>query len=490
MFNETIKEIKDLVQDSDKIIFVSGNFNIVHPGHLRMLRFAKESGNLLVVGVNSNRIAEDAVIIDEKLRLESINSINWVDYAFVLDEEANLFIKELKPDAVVKGKEYEIKENIELAAINEYGGKLLFSSGDFSLSSIDLLHKEFEEKKTNIEFPVDFMQRHNFDFNNLKNLLNNINDINVTVIGDIIVDEYINGEAIGMSQEDPTVVITPMFTEKFLGGAGIVAAHAKGLGANVDLISISGKDENKKYVEKQLKKYDIAHTIILDESRPTITKQRFRADGKTLLRVNKLKQHNINSQIERQIIQKIKKHIKNIDLLIFSDFNYGCLSQSLVEKIIKVCKENNVAMVADSQSSSQIGDISRFKDMLFITPTEREARLAMQDFNSGLVVLAENLRIKSKTQNLFMTLGDEGILVHAETTEENRWHTDKLPAFNNLAIDVAGAGDSFLTMAAIASMAGGTIWESVYLGSLAAACQVGRLGNIPLKKNELLTKLK
>ena len=78
-------------------------------------------------------------------------------------------------------------------------------------------------------------------------------------------------------------------------------------------------------------------------------------------------------------------------------------------------------MIADSQSSSQLGDISRFKNMNLITPTEREARLSVRDNESGLVILAEKLRKKSNANNIFLKIGEEGLLVHAETSNNNSW---------------------------------------------------------------------
>ena len=146
-------------------------------------------------------------------------------------------------------------------------------------------------------------------------------------------------------------------------------------------------------------------------------------------------------------------------------------------------------MAADSQSSSQVGNVSRFTDMKLITPTEREARFAVHDFESGLVILAEKLTQKSGAKNVVITLGEEGILIHAETNDKNKWLTDRLPAMNSAPRDVAGAGDSFFICSAMSLAVGANIWQSSYLGSLAAACQIGRLGNIPLSPSELKAEL-
>jgi len=146
-------------------------------------------------------------------------------------------------------------------------------------------------------------------------------------------------------------------------------------------------------------------------------------------------------------------------------------------------------MVADSQSSSQIGDVSRFHGMMLITPTEHEARLAVRDQASGLSMLADSLSQKAKAQYVFITLGAEGLLVHSPHANKNEFMTDQLPAFNSVPKDISGGGDSLLITSSLALAAGATIWESAYLGSVAAACHVARIGNLPLSVNELLQEL-
>ena len=72
----------------------------------------------------------------------------------------------------------------------------------------------------------------------------------------------------------------------------------------------------------------------------------------------------INNKIQKDIIFEIKNNINQINLLIFSDFNYGCMPTEMVNEIIDIANNNNIMMIADSQSSSQVGDISRFKKSL------------------------------------------------------------------------------------------------------------------------------
>lgn len=485
-YKDVLEEIRARAPSPERIVFVSGNFNVVHPGHLRLLQFARDCGDFLVVGVQDN--ASTGAKLTEAMRLEGIRAISLVDYAFVLREPPEVFIARLKPGVVVKGKEYELRANPEQAALDVYGGKLHFGSGEVRFSSIDLLRREyFDTNFSSIRKPVDFPRRHGFEISSLEAYLERFKALRVTVIGDLIVDEYINCDPLGMSQEDPTIVVTPIEKKRFIGGAGIVAAHAKGLGASVNYFSIAGNDESGWFARDILKRQGVNHVLLADESRPTTLKQRFRAGGKTLLRVSHLRQHDISAELAKSLFEAVEASLQNTDLLIFSDFNYGCLPQPLVDNIISVAANLDLAMVADSQASSQLSDISRFKGMKLVTPTEREARLALHDQSSGLAILAETLRKKAQAENVVITMGSEGVLVHAQNSKD--WMTDQLPSFNSAPKDTAGAGDSFLTCAAMGLCSGLDIWRSVYLGSIAAACQVSRVGNTPLTQADLIAEI-
>ncbi len=482
-----VAEVRALA-GAKRVVFVSGNFNIVHPGHLRLLRFAAECGEFLAVGVNSQ--STEGVHVPENLRLEGVRSIGFVDHAFILADPPERMIGLLRPAIVVKGKEHETRHNPEQAAVDAYGGKLLFGSGEVSFSSLDLIKREFQEfNPSSIVKPMDYPKRHGFTMPDLKRTMSKFRGMRVAVIGDLIVDEYVDCEALGMSQEDPSIVVSPIQQSRFIGGAAIVAAHAHGLGAEVRYFSVAGRDAVADYARKQLADWGMETVLLEDESRPTALKQRFRAEGKTLLRVSHLRQHDIRHDLADKLLQALRGAIPSSDLLIFADFNYGCLPQSLVEAACAAATDVKVPMVADSQSSSQIGDVSRFKNMLLLTPTEREARLAVRDFGSGLVVLAETVRKAARARNIAITLGGEGVLAHSGEAGPGGWFTDRLPALNHAPKDPAGAGDSFLTCASMALVSGADLWQSAYLGSVAAACQIGRVGNLPLSPRDIETEI-
>lgn len=471
---------------SKNIVFVSGNFNILHPGHLRLLKFAKKCGDMLIVGVNPD--SADGITVRGELRLEALESVSLIDHSFLLEEPVEEVLMSLRPQVVVKGPEFADQFNREQSAIDSYGGRLLFCSGEVRLSGPDLFQKEYlKNNKLKFEKPASYINRHRSCSLDLIAHVSRFKDLNVVVLGDLIIDHYIDCQALGMSQEDPTLVVTPVGEKHFLGGSAIVAAHARQLGAKVKYFSVVGDDLGAKLAREFLEDYHVNHNLITDKNRPTTTKKRYRAAGKTLLRLNEMHEHDLEETFYNDFLREIETTLIDADLIIFSDFNYGALPQKLVELVVNYASRGNAILAADSQSSSQIGNILRFKGMDLITPTERELRIALHDRTSGLVAAVEEARKIARAKNIVVTLNSDGVLVNGEM--EGRLLTDVLPALNQTPNDTAGAGDSFLVCCSMALAVGLDIWASSYLGSIGAACQVASVGNTPMKINDLIDQL-
>src|SRR3954465_15857282 len=117
--DEAVLEIRRRKNGKRRVAFVSGNFNVLHPGHLRLLKFAADCADFLVVGVHDD--GQAGVLVPAELRHENMQSVSWIDYSFVLRESPADFIAKLKPAVVVKGKEFESQANPEKAAVEGYG---------------------------------------------------------------------------------------------------------------------------------------------------------------------------------------------------------------------------------------------------------------------------------------------------------------------------------------------------------------------------------
>lgn len=464
--------------------FIVGSFNVVHPGHLRLIKFARSQVDELVIGLLPD--SNPGAYVRQELRLAGIRALDVVDMAFIIDDNPRACMEALRPDIVFKGAEHEGRENPEAEWLAAWGGSLRFCTDDPRFSLDEMLRGMLRSRPVTerMTLPEDYLERHGISLESLEAVLERMAGMKVCVVGDLIVDEYVLCNPLGMSREDPTLVVSPIEEVRFVGGAGIVAGHAAGLGGMVDFISVAGDDEAAAYSEEWLAGRGIGTAIIRDPDRPTTTKRRYKAQGKTLLRVNRLSQQHVDRGLQQRILECLRERLRGAGLIILSDFSYGVLPAPLSGEITSLCRALGVPVAADSQSSSQVGDLGKFRDTMLVTPTELEARHAMHNFNQGLVALTEALMESTRAANAIITLGEDGCLIYGDP-DNNRIRTDKLPSLNRRPLDVAGAGDSLLTVSSMAMAAGGDIWHAALLGSVAAGVQVGRMGNIPLTRDEI-----
>lgn len=470
------------MNEKANVVFVSGKFRVIHAGHMRLFRTATDFGQELVVALDTEGLTTEEIHWRESI----LRNIEYVDRVIEFEGSIEKVLLDIRPDIVIKGHEFRNAQNQELNALSTYGGKLVFTSGANFYSESDLIgsnDSEFVEKLATM--PQGFMTRNKITTDRLLKVISDFSKLQVCVIGDLIIDEYINCHPLGMSQEEPTVVVTPVDKRRYFGGAGIVAAHCKSLGAQTAFITVTGEDETSKWSEEKATEYQLQSLSVIDRSRPTTLKQRYRSGTQTLLKISHLTQEFLDSEKESELIEKFTKLAENLDVLILSDFSYGVLSLQTVERLLVIAKERGIFVSADSQSSSQIGNLGKFKNIDLISATEREARLELKDNTSGLVVVAEGLRRELNSKHLLLKMGADGVLISAQDGDGQMLATDEIPAINKNPIDTSGAGDSMLAGASLALASGATIYEAALIGSVLAGIQVGRLGNVPIAQEAI-----
>ena len=469
-----------------KKVFVSGKFAVIHSGHIRLFMFAKTIGINLIVALDTEGL--DSAEIE--WRTSFLKNQEFVDEVVLFNADIEKIILQIKPDIIIKGSEFSSRINIESEIVSTYGGELIFSSGSTFFSEKDLLNSdEVVSADYSEKIPKDFLKRNGITLRDITQQILKFNSIKVCVIGDVIIDEYINCHPLGMSREEPNIVVTPIDSQKFLGGAGIVAAHTVGLGATTKLITITGKDEAGSWAVSKAAEYGITIKSIEDKTRPTNLKQRYKAGLQTLLKISHLSQDKVSNVIQNQIINEFKKIAPDIDLLILSDFSYGVLTNEVTTELIKIAKLNGLIIAADSQTSSQLGDLSQFSNVDLVTPTETEARLELKDQISGLAVIADKLRSKINSQSIIIKLGADGLVINGAKSDGTLLSLDALPSFNQSPVDVSGAGDSMLAAASLAITIENNLAKASLIGSLAAAIQISRIGNIPIEKEKIISLL-
>ena len=480
-------------------VLAYGHFSSIHPGHIRYLQHAKEQGQKLVVAILGDGLDPQApkYPFNQKERAESLSMIDVVDAIILLDNDIHALentVKVLKPDLLILGKEFEqtLEEDIinSINFLNSNGKLTKFHAGDIKYANSDLLNateKELTNEKRK-EF-INSCKKQKLDLALLLKSIDSWKSTRVIVIGDTIVDQYAACEAIGMSAEAPVVVVKELDNRNFIGGAAIVASHIRALGANCDFISIVGNDDTANLVKKELKRNSIAHKLIVDSSRPTTFKKRYIVGSQKLFRVSRLEDHSIDEKIEDQLIKELEHKIPNANGIIISDFVYGVITKRILKRIYSLAQEYNIMLFGDVQCSSQIGLITKFKNFNLLCPNEKEARLALQDKESGLELLSKKLLSITSSERLIMKLGAGGFIAY-DRLASGDLYSQFFPALSVNPVDVSGAGDSLLAVMATGLSNQQSMMSTAALGCCMASLAVEKMGNAPISSHELKHSLK
>ncbi|HPG59567.1 MAG TPA: PfkB family carbohydrate kinase [Candidatus Wallbacteria bacterium] len=497
-----IKELETLVsglkEQNKKIVLCQGHFNVIHTGHLRFIEFAKKQGNYLIIALMGNNLIAGEIkdkFFDEKDRAHGVASLHYVDHVFVYNHNTmEEIISVIKPSVYVKGEEFSQKTDLiknEIDLVEKNGGKVVFSSGDIHYAPTDFLEKNMSDiKHERLEKFRAAIKKQKISPERLLAHCDNFKNKHLLVIGDTIVDQYVVCDALGMSSEAPVLVVRELEHKEFVGGAAIVSRHVRALGARCTLVSLVGDDGPGEIVKAELDKENVEHRLIIDKDRPTTFKIRYMVATQKILRVSRLKDHHLNAKMTDKIIAHLDKIIPETDGIIVSDFCYGVITPKILDHISTLAKKYKTKLFGDVQSSSQIGNVAKFKNYYLIKPTEKEARIALDDKYSGIERLGNNLLSATGSQNMVLSLGPEGFIAFKTTEIKNFTRTQHFPALNPSPVDVVGAGDSLLTALSVASCAGADIMEAAAIGALMASIAVGKVGNIPVKIEEINQAIK
>jgi len=318
----------------------------------------------------------------------------------------------------------------------------------------------------------------------LDKLFDEFNSKKVLVIGDAMIDAYMFGEINRISPEAPVPVVEIKYHENRLGGAANVALNLKSLGANPILCSVIGKDSNGILLKKLMDNAKLSTTgIIISESKKTTIKTRVIADKKHQLRVDEEDTNQINN--ESKFIKLIKKLICEVDVVIMQDYNKGVLTHQVIRETIKIANNKSIPTIVDPKKDNFLsyGNCTMFKPNLSEICSGMNIKLIANNLND-VKKATSKLRKNLNTKAVLLTLSSNGICID---TKNNFFHT---PAFNRNLIDVSGAGDTVLAVAALCLAAN---LESSYLtrlSNLSGGIVCESVGVVPIEKEKLLEDAK
>src|SRR5438094_3318190 len=476
----------------NKVIMCHGTFDLVHPGHIRHLMYAKDHADVLVASLTSDSHINKAnfrPFVPQDLRAMNLAALECVDYVIIDDNETPIEnLKVIQPDFFAKGYEYSAegihpKTREEMAVIESYGGELLFTPGDLVLSSSAIIETTPPNLAT--EKLLALLHSEGLNFGDLKTALTKLKGIKVHVVGDTIVDSYTYCSLVGGTAKTPTFSVKHEREVDFPGGAAVVAKELRQAGAEVVFSTVLGDDGLKDFVLKDLEASGIECRAIIDSTRPTTQKNAFITNGYRLLKVDKLDNRPISEHEVNALKDELAKH--KVDVVVFSDFRHGIFNKVTIPQLAEAIPAG-ATRVADSQVANRWGNILEFQDFDLITPNEREARFALGDQDSTVRPMALDLYKKAGCKLLILKLGERGIITYRAPSHEVRAFFT-VDSFADRVIDAVGAGDALLSYAALSMVATKSNVIGSILGALAAAVACEHDGNNPVKPEDVLKKL-
>lgn len=476
-----------------KVIMCHGAFDLVHPGHLRHLMFARSKADILVASLTSDAHISKASyrpFVPQQLRAMNLAALEVVDYVIVDEQPTPLEnIAYLQPDYFAKGYEYmaggiHVRTQQEVDVLNRYGGEIILTPGDVVFSSSRFIESTPPHLAT--EKLHALMESESVTFEDLRRALDRCRGKRVHVLGDTIVDSYLYCTPIGSSTgKTPTLSVKFEEQVNFAGGAAVVSRHLCAAGAAVTFSTLLGEDADKNSVLREMQKHGIRCLPVIDPTRPTVNKAAYIANGYRLLKVDRVD----NRPISGKILDQFRAALAgaDVDAYVFSDFRHGIFGKATIPELTAALKTGPLR-VADSQVASRWGNILDFHGFDLITPNEKEARFALGDQDSVVRPLALELYKRSGCKTLMLKMGERGMMTYRALSPDVRAFF-QIDTFAGRVVDPMGAGDALLAYATVALCATGKNVIASILAAMAAAVACEHEGNTPVTPEQVLEKI-
>lgn len=320
----------------------------------------------------------------------------------------------------------------------------------------------------------------------LINLFDSFNNKNVLIIGDVMIDSYIWGKVERISPEAPVPIVNVKKREDRLGGAANVALNVKSLGANAILCSVIGNDKNAELFIELLAQDNLSiEGILKSDDRITTKKTRVIGHHQQLFRVDEELDTNINQKTTEALLNNIINVInsKKIDVIIFEDYDKGVISENLIESVVSKAKEKSIPVVVDPKKRNFLS----YKGVDLFKPNLKELKEGLKldfDANHTDELISAALKLKSiiQAKSIMITLSELGVLICDENGNKI------IPAHVRNISDVSGAGDTVISVAALALSSNVTLNTAAELANLAGGLVCEKVGVVPIDKTELLNE--
>ncbi len=312
----------------------------------------------------------------------------------------------------------------------------------------------------------------------------------VLVVGDMMLDRYVWGNAERISQEAPVILLRADAREERLGGASSVATMLQALGAHTSVVGVTGRDADGLRVRQILTDLSInTQGVIADTSRPTTVKERYmgRAQARhpqQMIRVDYENREPVSAEVEQALAATILDQLRSVDLVLISDYDKGVCTPGLLTKVIASARERGIPVLADPTRG---GDYTKYRGCSSMTPNRLEAGLATNrtiTTHEQALSAATELRERFQLEAGIVTLDKDGIgLAHGDG------RSVIFPTRPRQVYDITGAGDMVMATLGLALAAGADYDPAIRLANIAGGLEVEKIGVATVTRAEILADL-
>jgi D-beta-D-heptose 7-phosphate kinase/D-beta-D-heptose 1-phosphate adenosyltransferase len=334
----------------------------------------------------------------------------------------------------------------------------------------------------------------------LKKLIPKLRGKRVGVLGDLMLDRYLWGEAKRLSPEAPVPVVDFVSQSECLGGAGNVAANLAGLGARVEMFGAIGADEAGRALQKCLRAQEIGDEgVIANAKRMTTLKTRIIAKHHHVVRVDHERREPLRPETEKKLLGAFFRGLKNLDALVLSDYDKGLITDDLADRVLSAAHQLKVPVFVKPKTSKlyayrgaravvcNLSEAARFvaRALQDEKSLEESGRALLARFGCGAVLITQG----EKGMSLFEETAPRHLQIPATSFEVTYARVGQSGvergATGRQVFDVTGAGDTVLSVLSLAVAAGVSLGDAAVLANTAAGVVVGKLGTASVSPEEL-----
>lgn len=482
---KTVDELKCIVEslkaNGKTVVQCHGVFDLVHAGHIRHFRMARRFGDVLIV-----TLATDAYVgkgpgrpvFNQRLRSECLAALQCVDYVATVGCRTVEAIRHLKPDVYVKGSSYIEREDDptgdihdEEQAILSVGGRIAFTD-EIMFGSASLLNSYFPVFSKEAEvFLKDFRRRYSPE--DVIGRLRKLRSPTVLVIGEAIIDQYHYCRPLGKPSKAHIVSAKFLQGESYAGGALAVANHIAGFCRDVHLVTCLGEEHTREDFIRDHLKPNVRPRFFYRPHAPTVTKRRYIAQDllSKMFEVCFLNDTALPGEVASEVCAYLGAVSAEYDLVVVADFGHGFIGPHIIDVL---CQKARYLAVNTQANSANLGFnvITKYPRADYVCIDREELRLAYRDKTSSLEHLARRTARILGCKMVTVTRGSHGSL----TYEEGNGFV-QIPVFSDEVVDTVGAGDAYLSLAALCAAAGEPNEVVGFVGNVAGALAVRIVGN-------------